>query len=137
MAGTGRLENLGPPWTPGQSGNPSGRPKKRPISDRYSSYAEMRLPKELRLKLGLWKGATYGDAITKSVFDAALEGKCQATREIREGIEGRSNQRHETKDKGLITYQLVYEPPVTRRNEIPNDVLSVPNASQDDEKGSK
>ena len=28
------------PWKPGQSGNPSGRPRVKPISDRYAYIAE-------------------------------------------------------------------------------------------------
>lgn len=31
---TGKPENL-KPWKPGQSGNPSGRPKKKPITEMY------------------------------------------------------------------------------------------------------
>lgn len=30
-----RLANLRPPWQPGESGNPSGRPKKKPITELY------------------------------------------------------------------------------------------------------
>jgi hypothetical protein len=30
-----RLANLRPPWKPGESGNPSGRPKKKPVTELY------------------------------------------------------------------------------------------------------
>jgi len=50
------------PRKPGQSGNPSGRPRMQPISDRYAHIAEEKLPENIRKKLKLGPGATYGDA---------------------------------------------------------------------------
>ena len=37
-------KGLMPAWKPGQSGNPSGRPHTKPISDRYAYVAEETLP---------------------------------------------------------------------------------------------
>src|SRR6516164_6286646 len=37
------------PWKPGQSGNPSGRTRMQPISDRYAHIAEEKLPAIFRL----------------------------------------------------------------------------------------
>jgi hypothetical protein len=56
-------KGLMPAWKPGQSGNPSGRPRMQPISDRYAHIAEEKLPESIRKKLRLGPGATYGDAI--------------------------------------------------------------------------
>jgi hypothetical protein len=70
------------PWKPGQSGNPSGRPRMQPISDRYAHIAEEKLPENIRKKLKLGPGATYGDAIALRTFQAALEGDIAATREV-------------------------------------------------------
>jgi hypothetical protein len=136
MAGTGRIANLRPPWKPGESGDPAGRPKKRPISDRYNFLVEMRLPKKLRLELGLWKGATYADALAMRQIDAAIAGNCQAAREVREAIEGKSNQRLETVDAEPFTVLVRYEN-APQSNKLPNDASSDPKASQDDEKGSE
>lgn len=82
-------------FQPGQSGNLSGRPKKRAISDRYEIMAEKPLPKKERSDLGLRKGATYGDAIAHAQFHSAIDGKTEAAREIREAIEGKATQRVE------------------------------------------
>lgn len=87
MSGKGRIENLRSPWKPGHSGNPAGRPRRRPMSDRYRHLAEQPLPEERWRKLGLWPGATFGDAVVKSTFEAAIDGKYQAAREVREAIE--------------------------------------------------
>jgi len=46
----------------------------------------------------LQKGATYGDAIVLGVVRAAIKGKTDAAREIRESIEGKSTQRIEFAD---------------------------------------
>ena len=78
------------PWKRGQSGNPSGRPRMQPISDRYAHIAEEKLPENIRRKLKLGPGATYGDAIALRTFQAALEGDIAATREVREATEGKA-----------------------------------------------
>jgi len=69
-------------FKPGHSGNPGGRPKKRPISDRYEACAEEPLPDDLRRIMKLRKGATWGDAVAISQYRAALKGKPDAAREI-------------------------------------------------------
>jgi hypothetical protein len=89
MAGRGRIENLRPPWKPGESGNLSGRPKKRPITERYAYFLEVPLSDRERVKRGLPKGATYGDAIALGQMKRAIMNT-QAAREIREAIEGRA-----------------------------------------------
>ncbi len=87
-------------FKPGHSGNLSGRPKKRAISDRYEIMAERPLPKKERSDLGLRKGATYGDAIAHAQFHSEIEGKTEAAREIREAIEGKATQRVELSGSG-------------------------------------
>src|SRR5580692_6042532 len=95
-------------WAPGQSGNPSGRPRKRPISDRYAEMVETVLPDDLRSAVGLPKGATYGDAIALSQARQAIRGKPEAAREIREAIEGGTSQReHEADGQPQITAILI------------------------------
>src|SRR5271156_4076312 len=95
-------------WAPGQSGNPTGRPRKRPISDRYAEMVETVLPDDLRNAVGLPKGATYGDAIALSQARQAIKGKPEAAREIREAIEGKTCQRdHETDGRPPITTILI------------------------------
>jgi hypothetical protein len=80
-------------WRPGESGNVSGRPKKRPISDSYLALAEQEMPEELCVSLRLKKGATYRDAIALGQIRSAIKGKTEAAREIREAIEGKVTQR--------------------------------------------
>ena len=95
-------------WAPGQSGNPSGGPRRRPISDRYAEMVETALPDDLRNAVGLPKGATYGDAIALSQARQAIKGKPEAAREIREAIEGKTCQRdHETDGRPPITTILI------------------------------
>jgi hypothetical protein len=109
MAGRGRIQNLRPPWKPGESGNPSGRPKKRPISDLYAEFAERPVPEKLRRALGLAKGATFAEAQTVSIFIAACNGNVQAAREIREGIEGKTNERPKLGDIDDVVIHIVEE----------------------------
>src|SRR5271156_3164991 len=79
-------------WKPGQSGNPGGRPKKKPISDRYEYIAEIKLPEDVRALLKLAPGSTYADAAALQQFRSAIKGDTSAIREIREAIEGKATQ---------------------------------------------
>ena len=100
MAGKGNPANLMPPWKPGQTGNPGGRPKRRPISDAYEALADLPLPDDLRHKLKLPKGSTYREAVALRQFHAAIKGLSTAAREIREAIEGKATQRVELTGAG-------------------------------------
>jgi hypothetical protein len=86
------------PFEAGKSGNPGGRPRKRPISGRYAELAEMELPEAIRQTLRLEKGATYGDAVAMGQVRPAIKGRPDAAREIREAIEGKATQRIEIAD---------------------------------------
>ena len=68
-------------WQPGQTGNPGGRPKKKPITDRYLRIVETELPDEIRGALGLPRGATFGDAIALAQARQALRGDTAAAKE--------------------------------------------------------
>jgi uncharacterized protein DUF5681 len=107
-------------FKPGQSGNPGGRPKKRPISDCYEELAERELPEKERIKHGLPKGATYGHALAIVMFKAALEGKSDAAREIREAIEGKAAQRQEIIDRAGGEIRVV----LTRVGEGPSPAMA-------------
>jgi hypothetical protein len=89
-------QNLRPPWKKGDpSPNPGGRPRRRPISDRYAAIAELPLEENIRLAMKLPEGATYGDAVALSQMRAAIKGKTDAAREVREAMEGKATQRVE------------------------------------------
>jgi hypothetical protein len=101
----------------GESGNPSGRPKNRPISDLYAEFAQRPVPEKLRRALGLAKGATFAEAQTVSLFIAASNGNVQAAREIREGIEGKANERSKLGGIEEVVLHVVEE----RRGKKPED----------------
>ncbi|HKS94953.1 MAG TPA: hypothetical protein VJV74_02345 [Terriglobia bacterium] len=87
-------------WKKGcPSPNPTGRPHKRPISDRYAMVLEMKLPPDLVKRLTaagveLPRSATIGDAIAYMQARIALKNT-DAAKEIREAIEGKAPQRME------------------------------------------
>jgi uncharacterized protein DUF5681 len=90
----GKPENL-KPWKSGETGNPGGLPKKRPITDRYLAGLEAPPEENIRIALGLPEGATNGDAVAKAQIRAAIKGKTYAARELREATEGKATQRLE------------------------------------------
>jgi hypothetical protein len=75
---------------PGQSGSPSGRPKKRLLSESYEALVEQPLPEDLRVGLKLPEGAIYGDAIAMGQARAAIKSKTEAAREIGDRMEGKA-----------------------------------------------
>lgn len=81
------------PWKPGQSGNPSGRPKRQPISDAYRKIADR--PFNEKTKNRKRPGATFAEHAAHQQFLCAIAGDTAAIKEIREAIEGKSTQRIE------------------------------------------
>ena len=79
-------------FMPGNSGNPLGRPKRRPLTEYYEALVEQPLPEELRVGLKLKQGATYGEAIALGLARAAIKGKTEAAREIADRLEGKARQ---------------------------------------------
>jgi hypothetical protein len=131
MSGKGRIENLRPPWKPGESGNRAGRPKRRPISDRYAAFAEIPLPEKRCRELGLALGSTFADGVTKALYDMAIDGRPGAAREIREGIEGRTAERPEVGAPGIATVHVVYHKSPTKRGVNAHDDTSAPASHED------
>lgn len=98
----GNPGNLMPPWKPGQSGNPSGKGKRKPISDRYEKLADLPMPDDIRRKLKMPEGSTFGDAVAFRIFLGAIKGAPAAARELREAIEGKAAQRIDVTSGGKV-----------------------------------
>ena len=79
------LKNLKPAWQPGESGNPSGRPKSE-VTDAYRFLARCKVP-------GDPQGRTYAELLAEAQFWAAIGGATTAAREITDRLEGKSVQR--------------------------------------------
>jgi hypothetical protein len=76
-------------WKPGQSGNPGGRPKKKPLTDAYAHVLARRVPQEIIRKLGLRGHPTYAEVIAMSLAREAIKGKVNAAAEMADRVEGR------------------------------------------------
>lgn len=76
-------------WKKGQSGNPGGRPKIKPFSDRARWLAEQPVPEKIRIKLGLAEGSTFADAAVVAQFVAAMAGDSGPFQNLRDTTEGR------------------------------------------------
>jgi hypothetical protein len=95
-----KTRGLKEPWKPGESGNPNGRPRKRPMSEAYDDYLREPVPpaqlaamkaKGVPVKAGM----TNADIIALAMGKAAVEGNTLAAKEMREAVEGKSTQRIE------------------------------------------
>ncbi len=81
MAGRGRIENLRPPWKPGESGNLSGRPKRKPIEEELLNLIDERAgPKDRR---------THALKIAEAMLKAAGKGNVKAFMAVADRIDGR------------------------------------------------
>lgn len=81
-------------WRKGQSGNPSGRPKSKILSDAYRSKLEEPVPNDP-------EGRTWAELIAEAQVRDAVRGNVQAAREIADRTEGRARQAIEFEDKTM------------------------------------
>jgi len=79
-------------WKKGQSGNPSGRPKSKTLSDAYRNKLEEPVPNDS-------EGRTWAELIAEAQVRDAVRGNVQAAREIADRTEGRARQAIEFEDK--------------------------------------
>ena len=120
------LANLRP-WKPGDpSPNPGGRPKKRPVTDRYYERGEGPLPDVIRLQFNeqlraevLPPGSTWADAnALRRWMDTVMQGGHPSAREIREAIEGKAPMRLEIQgtQRKEVTFRVIFEERITLPN---------------------
>jgi hypothetical protein len=99
MNPNGTPKNLRQPWRKGEpSPNPSGRPKRLPISHSYALLADEPIPESDRKVLtqkglSLEAGATYAGALARQNWIKAIAGDTRAAKEVREAIEGKAGLR--------------------------------------------
>lgn len=111
-----RIFKVTPAWIKGRpSPNPSGRPRRLPISDSYTLLADEPIPESDRevLKrkgISLEPEATYASALARQNWIKAIAGDSKAAREVREAIEGKVGQRSaDPEDKGEVKIRVVYD----------------------------
>jgi hypothetical protein len=81
-------------WKKGQSGNPSGRPKSKTLSNAYRNKLEEVVPNDP-------EGRTWAELIAEAQVRDAVRGNVQAAREIADRTEGRAHQAIEFEDKTM------------------------------------
>jgi hypothetical protein len=88
-------------WKKGESGNPSGRPKSKLISDAYRQRLGDMVPNDPQER-------TWAELIAEGQIRAAAKGKTPAAAEICDRTEGRSRQTVELSgpDRGPIPLNL-------------------------------
>lgn len=82
--------NLAPPWKPGQSGNPNGRPRQvKLISDQMkklmASQCDLKRPDGKRA----FPNMTWAQAWTLTMFRLGMKGNSAAIREVSDRTEGK------------------------------------------------
>jgi hypothetical protein len=118
------LANLRPPWRKGETPNPHGINRKRPITDEYFARACEPVPEKLRKRFNrrakmelLEPGVTWAQAVAlRMCYEALMEGSTRAAREMREAIEGKAPQRLEitSPPRSEITIRIVHDRPAYR-----------------------
>jgi hypothetical protein len=81
-------------WKKGQSGNPTGRPKSKTLSDAYRNKLEEPVPNDPERR-------TWAELIAEAQVRDAVRGNVQAAREIADRTEGKARQAIEFEDKTL------------------------------------
>lgn len=89
-------------WRPGQSGNPGGRPRKKPITDAYLQLLESIDPKDNKLK------RTIAQRIAQAMADQVIKkGSVAAAVELADRVEGKvaQKQEHTGADGGPMVFE--------------------------------
>jgi len=81
-------------WKKGQSGNLSGRPKCKTLSEAYKNILEAPVPNDP-------EGRTWAELIAEGQVRDAVRGNVNAAREIADRTEGKARQAIEFEDKTL------------------------------------
>ena len=112
---TARTAGLRPPWKPGQSGNPGGRPKRKVLTDAYTALLDQNIPPDLARKLQISESSTYAEVIAMALVREAVKGKVNAAAELADRAEGRVMERVQVNRMGdplaelLAEFQREYE----------------------------
>jgi hypothetical protein len=96
-------------WKPGQSGNPGGRPKGKPVTDELRRLMEEQPPNDP-------DGRSYARLLAQVLLHAALKGKVDAARELLDRVEGRVP--HEVAAAVATGVPLTSEQAADRLNEL-------------------
>jgi hypothetical protein len=136
MNPNGTTKNLRRPWVKGEpSPNPSGRPRRLPISDTYALFAAAPIPESIRRALKrkgihIDPGATFADVLGLQMWTRAMGGDPKAAKEIRESIEGKAAQRPpEPRHNGPVELHVVYDNPLPRETGLEADRVPSPEES--------
>jgi hypothetical protein len=79
-------------WPKGVTGNPDGRPRKKPITEFYAAFADVQvseLPALIRKRLKDREGLSLAANGVLGLYLAMGEGNHSAAKELREGVEGK------------------------------------------------
>lgn len=86
------------PWKPGQSGNPSGRPKKQPLSELVLMQLDKPIPASMKEKLPpiftevYGPEPTFGDMLAFQLIATAAKGDMSAMNTVFDRVEGKTVQ---------------------------------------------
>lgn len=120
--------------------NPSGRPRRLPISDTYALFASEPIPESIRKAMrkrgvNLEPGATFAEAVCLQMLMKAMTGDPKAAKEIRESIEGKAAQRPaDPGDKEPVTFLVEY---THEKKNFPPKPDSAADLGPDQDKGAK
>ncbi len=96
-------------FAPGRSGNPSGRPSTRVLTEELRKGLSSPIPDALASELGLPSDSTFAEAIAARLIRLAAAGQIPAIREVYERTEGKPPKEVVFDDEKAVDINVIFE----------------------------
>ena len=99
-------------FKPGQSGNPSGRPKKKPLTEALERLLiDGIVPDDADGVASLFVGKKWADVVARGLITSAIAGDAPAFREAADRVEGKVTEK--VQHSGEVSYIIEPTRPLT------------------------
>ena len=117
-------------FRPGQSGNPSGRPPTKLLTEGLRKRLDSPIPAQLASELGLLSEATFAEAINARLSRDAANGNIAAIHVVYERIEGKPPKEVVCDEQKNVVLRVIYD---TNTGQSTDQIAQLASRAEDEE----